>query len=305
MSALKRSFGCYCAVLFFVACCAFRPQPGHGAAVVQPPAADFDPSVPCPTPEITPGGTDLINNGVVQAKAMNAADQANIGGKLQAQFGAPWQYTWGANLGGTLTVTDYKAVDEHNGAKCLHGADFAATYSHAWDAGFQAAVQGDWTHLQWIQVAQLSHQAIADYGAGEWVVDPPAGVWIDYNGDKKKQDNEIQDSAPFYYNSWETHADLKWGPGGEPQWVELNFDDTPRFSHPEVDTWHGDVTFYLFLATWDGNFTPGANPHNVTIHDAFVWGWDGQCVPSPAAFAGGLMLMLGVAWVRRKPPAAV
>jgi hypothetical protein len=259
--------------------------------VFPPSTADFDPSVPCPTPQFTPGGTDLINKGLVQVQNLGAAAKAALAGVLNAQFGAPWTYTWGDNLGGSLFVKEYEAVDVHDGDYCLHGADFSVTYSQSWDV-LSSILEGDWKRLQWIQLIDRSHQAIADAGGQQWGVDPPADKWIDYNDNGKVDSGEIQDKAPFYYNSWETSANLVWDRGGTNLRVELDFADYPRSPHDELIPWHGDKTFYLFLATWDGNFNPGASPHNVVIRDCVTWGWDGICVPLPSAGPAGLTILL-------------
>jgi hypothetical protein len=212
-------------------------------------AAAYDPCT-----GVTPGGTSLIP---FARTTLSTPDSTTITNQLNAQFGAPWQYTWGTNLGGSIALNTYNAIDQQRGANCLHGADINLTWTHdALDTTFEIQIEGSASHIQWIQVVHRSHENITRFG-GEWSVDPPAGRVIR---------GVVQENAPFYYNEGERAASFNQS-GTE---INFTFADKPRISHPEVNTFHGDSTFYLILATWDGNFTPGVNPHTVTLRDTYV-----------------------------------
>jgi hypothetical protein len=221
---------------------------------------------------VTPGGTDLLDGGEVKRLRLTAEEKLAIWKDIQKQFGSPWSYRPGASLGGNLYVRLYKAYDEHKGSKCWHGAEFKAQHDVSPPSGRQ---------LEWLQVYKESGGAESD--PYTYTVDPPPGAWIDENENGEVDPGETMDDAPFYYNKDEN-------PG--------YFYDRPGSAHPEAQPWSGSVTFYLFLASWDGDFNPGTYPHTITVHDGFKWGFDGYCTPEPASL---VVLVLGpLVWSRRR-----
>jgi len=215
---------------------------------------------------LTPGGTWLIDDGDVDYLSLSTAEKQEIYNDITGQFDPAWEYAWGSSLGGDIHVDQYFAVDDDGYDKygnylCAHGADIVVHYE-------DITVPTGKT-VDWLQVYTESGQAVQYPDPYKWTVDPPPGITID---------GVVQDQAPFYYNQGENATPSR-------------FSDSPRDYHLEALPWSGGVTFYLFLASWDGTYTPGTYPHTVTLHDGIAWGYTGYCVPEPVScvlFAGSV-----------------
>ncbi len=228
---------------------------------------------------VTPGGTDILGGGFVRALDLSGSEMQQIWQDINGQFDSAWSYTMGPSLGGDLYIERYYAFDRHVGAKCLHGAEFKARFANV------TAPEG--TVVDWFQLFKLGGQAQSPNGyppGPGWIIDPAKDVWIDMNGNGIEDPGERQDRAPFYWNQNEV-PDRKI------------LSDAPQQPHPESTPWEGSMTFYLFLATWDGNYTPGQYPHTITIHDGIAWGFSGVClVPEPGLL--GVVIVCGLSVMR-------
>jgi hypothetical protein len=239
------------------------------AATLRPPTADgaFIPEVACPGPE-TPGGTKLKP---LAALDLTPEQEQEIQGEIAGEFSGNWSYQKAAPLVGNIQINEYKAVDQHGTAGCVHAAIMIATPLVNVPAG---------RTLGWISIYKETGDAVK--GDGGWTLDPPPERWIDQNNDGVKDPNEISDTAPFYYGS-----------GEDPGY----FTDGPHESHPEPSAWNGGITFYTYLVSWDGSFDSDT-PHTIFVHDGFSWGFDGFCnVPEPNTLFIALPLLM--LWLER------
>lgn len=251
---------------------------------------------------VTPGGTTLLNNGVLSPVDV-AATWPTIWNDVKNQFSSNWTYTYTnvADLGGSINVVDYKALDSEDGASCTHYAILLLYYD-----GITAPTGQT---LDWIQVYKKSGQAQDPPGYGKqtgWSFDPPKGV---------TSNGTTNDKAPYYYNKGDKHYEpgITINIDGKDTKVPDNqvFYDKPQQVHTEANAWEGDESFDLFLVSYP---TPGANgspdpydpniAHNITIYAGLTWGFVGECtVPVPSAVwmgLAGLLSMLVVRGLRRQ-----
>ncbi len=225
-----------------------------------------NPHATCPTPDITPGGTDLINAGITWTLNPNPDMLSALRTNYSAWAGTPATYTWSDNLNalnGDLYFDWYKAIDTHAGAYCYHGAQITLHYVPA---------VTDPAHVDFIQFFSETGNS----GSRTNTVDP-----------EPRDDNK-----PFYFTDTDVRTNYTHVSGLS----GVIFGDSPYDRHLEVNPASGSVTFQLQFASW------GTNDHSITLHDYVTWGYTWECVsvPSPGSITMAILGLLLVVPHRRR-----
>jgi hypothetical protein len=251
----------------------------------------YDPYAPCPGPD-TPGGTVLRELTYLPGPSTGILDA------FLWQFSGPNRYTadgvedrppeeeWTFDVGGTLhgdlCIDIYEAYDRHHGYDadghmvwdpggdwCRHGAHLSASYLR--DPLL------DPVNLAWVQVFVASYDKHG-VPAGTPLADPFF--------------NDGTDDAPFYFCDLDDPLDFY---RGDNLGADLIFGDTPGASHLESEPFHVSLNLYLFLSAVDP-----LDPHHLFIYDGISWGYEGVCVPAPAALLLALIGVHAVVALRRR-----
>lgn len=236
----------------------------------------------CPTPNITRGGTDLINLSETWSRAAVPEMINSLRNSYPSWANTPATYTWSDNmdgLNGDLYFDWYKATDVHqsfdpdandgdgawyndpNGPGCRHGAQLTLHYVRA---------ATDPANVDFIQFFSETGNS----GSRSYVVDP----------------DPRDDALPFYF----TATDVRSTFTHVPDLPGVIFGDSPGDRHPEVNPASGGVTFQLQLASW------GSNDHAITLHNYITWGYTWQCIPGPGTISVTILGLLCLTPRRRR-----